>query len=115
MLRVVGKRGLCCPVITCDWCGRPIEDARQGNYEWVFGPEGDSTAYTARMASGETLTAEVFFTHKRCCHAFEMANNRGSGVLWGAFGLECLPVYLGANLALRWREARATARLLAHL
>ena len=113
MLRIVGKHGLSCPVITCDWCGRPIEDAREGNYEWVCGPEWHSTAYTARMASGETLTAEVFFTHKRCCHAFEVANNHE--VSWGAIELACLPVYLATNLALRWKEARATAALMAHL
>jgi hypothetical protein len=92
-LRIVSRRGRDCPTVFCDHCGRRIRDARDGNYQWR---PGDGTPY---------------FTHKGCCRAFEAAR----GGHWCAADLQCLPIYLGNGLKLKWRQARRAAALLASL
>jgi len=92
-IEVRERRGKCYPVVVCDHCGEVISDAQDGNYEWQQGG------------------GPVFFTHKRCCLAFEDA--RGGRSVWGACPLSVLPVYLAGNLKLDLREARRTAALLA--
>jgi hypothetical protein len=99
-LRIQDEGGLDRPVVICDLCGAEITDALDGNFQWAFDDEG-------RLDGGE-----VYFTHKRCCHAFEQSNG-GGGACWGAIGLECLPIYLGANLRLNWPAAARTAAWLA--
>jgi hypothetical protein len=73
------------PAVICDHCGKEIEHAREGNYQWDMNAAGDGGH------------AQIFFTHKRCCHAFE---SRRSGIQWGATELQLLPVYLENNLAI---------------
>ncbi len=68
------------PVVLCDHCGEPIVDARDGNYQWLADTDGG----TARRY--------VFFTHKRCCHAFEQG--RGGAAAWYAMELVDLLSYL---------------------
>jgi len=89
------------PVILCDHCGKEIADAREGNYQWKMLPDGRSA------------DRQLFFTHKRCCHAFEQAN-RGD-FHWAAMELQCLPIYLGNNLKLDWESAKKKADMLASL
>jgi hypothetical protein len=105
MLAIVHQGGFDRPVVICDWCEQRIESAADGNYEW-------------QMATGRQMPLEpqaVFFTHKRCCHPFEMAHGGRNGTLWGAIGLEALPVFLARNLGLTWGEkpAASSAALMA--
>jgi hypothetical protein len=48
-------------VIICDLCGEEITNAEDGNYEW-------------REEDANHSEAEIYFTHKRCCHTFEERN-----------------------------------------
>ena len=82
------------PTVYCDWCGEEITEAAEGNYEWPL--------WTDEVE-------EIYYTHKRCCWAFEQATPH---VLWGAIGLECLPVYLGNGLNVNWKAAKQTAQLM---
>jgi hypothetical protein len=86
------------PVVVCDHCHEWIADATDGNYEWRWQADTD-------------FGSHIFFTHKRCCLAFE--RNRGLHLL--AWPLECLPIYLGSNLALDWMAAHRTARRLGEI
>jgi hypothetical protein len=76
------------PAIFCDHCGREITKAHDGNYQWQMGD-----------TAGEG-PAQVYFTHKCCCAAFE-----GDDPDWGAMDLECLPVFLANNLHVNWEKA----------
>ena len=91
-LRIVSVGARDFPRVFCDWCEEGITEAGDGNYQWPIGG------------------GQVYYTHKRCCHAFESAM---PDVAWGAMGLECLPVYLGGGLNVKWPEARKTAAFLA--
>jgi hypothetical protein len=86
--------GRCCPVVVCDHCQGEIEDALNGNYQW-------------RSEQAERSYARVYFTHKECCPSFEQARPESS---WHAEELELLPLLLGRNLSLDWKEARALAK-----
>lgn len=107
MLRIVHRKGLCYPTIVCDWCGRPIDDAKNGNYEWQVDDDGHSKAVRAQNRSGEPVIGEVFFTHKHCCHPFETTNN--SEGHWMAMELACLLIYLENNIKLDRRRAKELA------
>ncbi|HKI38530.1 MAG TPA: hypothetical protein VKA46_42170 [Gemmataceae bacterium] len=94
-LEIKYEAGLNMPVVVCDQCYEEIADAGDGIYEWLV--EEDGRPWDGRM----------YFTHKRCCHAFEQARGGRRRWCWGP--LECLPIYLGNNLRLSWKEARALA------
>ena len=83
------------PTIVCDQCGEAITDVNDARYQWRFDDRGDYP------------DAAVYFTHKRCCHAFEEANPGP----WGAMELECLFVYLSNSLKLDWEAAKGRAGL----
>ena len=100
MLKIAWKRGLYRPVVECDWCEEPITDARDGNFEWQVAEDGDTDA-------------AMLFTHKKCCHPFELAN-RGGG-FWRANELQLLPLQLELNLRVDRRRAARLARLLAEV
>jgi len=85
-----------CPVVLCDHCGQPINDAKDGNYQWRMG------------MNDSDFGSRIYFTHKRCCQAFE-DDHDDEKVLWGAMELACLPIYLGNNLALDWNQAKRSA------
>ena len=72
------------PVVLCDHCGEPIADARDGNYQWLAETEAGAVRHF------------VFFTHKRCCHAFEQG--RGGAAAWYAMELVDLLSYLAQTL-----------------
>lgn len=82
------------PVVICDQCGEQITDAKDGNYEW-------------RADQGEWTEYQIYFTHKKCCHAFEMEN--GDPSMWLAGELAHFMLYLGNNLNLDIDSARETA------
>ncbi len=96
MLSIVNKHGQSCPMIFCDYCQEPIEGS--GNYQFL-------------MSSDQRTP--LYFTHKRCCDAFERAHPAPEGVCWGASELDTLLVYLGNTLKVDWEKARERARLFA--
>ena len=85
-LDMMFKGGLYCPVVRCDWCGLPIDDARDGNVEWRM--EDDPTP--------------ICFTHKGCCAAFERAT--GGYPSWLTCELVDFPVQVAANLGIDFRD-----------
>jgi hypothetical protein len=58
-IQMNGNRGRGHAAVHCDWCGEPIVDRRAGNLQW---------------RKSEEPAAKVYYTHKRCCYAFETAN-----------------------------------------
>ena len=79
------------PVVVCDRCGEPIVDARDGNYQW-------------QAPVDPSLSRKfVFFTHKRCAHAFEQA--RGGSGAWYAMELTELLPHVARGLNINWDEA----------
>jgi hypothetical protein len=90
------------PKILCDYCGKEIADAKEGNYQW---------SHVGGYEEGQT--AEIYFTHKDCCHAFEQTHGGHYG--WGAIGLEALPYFLMQNLKVSWREAQTHGRMISGL
>jgi len=80
-------------VIVYDQLQSPVLWARDGNYHWKMGVQDSD--YGSR----------IYFTHKRCCHAFE-AGQDFKRFMWAAFELVGLPIRLGDNLALDWKVAR---------
>ncbi len=95
--------GRSCPQVLCDHCGEAIATAQDGNYQWRWGSGSDP--------------APVFFTHKRCCLAFEAADTDGEGQwLWAAMDLQVFPVYLSRILRIEdWEAAETSADLLGAL
>jgi hypothetical protein len=85
------------PKLVCDHCGQEITTAKDGNYQW---------SHAAGCEDGQTT--RMYFTHKRCCRAFEHRQAEPYG--WGAIDLEALPYFLMKNLKLSWREAEAKGR-----
>ena len=69
------------PVVTCDWCGERIEDAKSGNYHWNPHEEPLGT---------------IYFTHKRCCYAFDQ-EQKPNGITF-ADQLENFTWFLRHNL-----------------
>jgi hypothetical protein len=69
---------------------------RRNGLQWRFDRRGDYPG------------AAVYFTHKRCCRAFEQANPGP----WGAMGLDSLFVYLSNSLNLDWEAAKRRAEFL---
>ena len=76
------RDNLSCPLIRCDHCAEEINPASDGNYQWRMSANGQCCP-----------SSPVFFTHKRCCWAFEHTRREG-GVLWGAMELSLLPILL---------------------
>jgi len=96
-LKIVQNGRYDVPTIVCDHCGKAITDVREGNYQFRHGNGG-------QLADAGT----VYFTHKTCCHAFDVA----SPGVDGACELDSLFVYLADSLKLDWPKARARAALL---
>jgi hypothetical protein len=84
------------PVVVCDQCGERIKDASDGNYQWT-----------------EEDPGRGYFTHKRCCRAFE--REREDRGFWLACDLSAFWVYLGDNLQIDKGKARRVADLLASI
>lgn len=79
------------PIVTCDWCEKPIVEATDGNYEYEIDGEG------------RPRNEAIFFTHTECCRAFEEAH--GGAGHWRMDDLRCFPLQLGVSLLLNWNEA----------
>ena len=82
-IRIVKGEYVWCPRVVCDHCGEEILDARDGKYLWAWGEN---------PSQGSSL----FFTHKKCFHAFE---SRHTDVLWGTEELVLFSVFLKNNLS----------------
>jgi hypothetical protein len=80
------------PGIACDYCGEPIACGADGNYQWRPTDEGE--------------TATVYFTHKRCCHAFEQSFPGP----WCAIALPWLLPFLATNLGVDVKRTAAEIR-----
>jgi hypothetical protein len=80
------------PTIVCDYCQEPITRAAEGNYQWQHGAEGTPLA--------------MVFTHKQCCHPFELTHEGP----WMAIELEWLLVFLKNNLKVDMKTTEALIR-----
>lgn len=99
-IRIQHESGCFKPVVVCDHCDEPIEDAKEGNYQW-------------RVECGQPVDGQMFFTHKSCCRDFELANGGRVGWFWTS--LDALPVFLANNLKVDWQKAADSARLFAEI
>lgn len=97
---IKSKGRLAAPCVVCDHCGEEIEDARDGNYQWVMGRSATEPAQP------------VYFTHKACCAPFEAAR---PGDHYGAVCLDVLPVYLANGLGVNLPRAKRKAALYASI
>jgi hypothetical protein len=97
MLKMELVEGRYAPVVICDWCGRLIDHADRGNYEYEVAEDG------------RPIGDRLFFTHTECCQAFEEA--RGGPGHWRMDDLRCLPLQLGVVLGIDWDEAAAQCGL----
>jgi len=86
------------PVIVCDQCGKPIRDARDGNYQWQAGDADPDPDLDPDRAAEAPARRFAFFTHKSCSGAFEQA--RGGAAEWYAMELSDLLPALAARLRL---------------
>lgn len=96
-----GRPDLARPRIFCDYCERPIDDARGGLYMW------DARLENEAFYAGEPQ--EVYTVHKGAC-------DRGfcARMGWQRHGphageLRLLPLYLGNSAAVDWQKARELA------
>jgi hypothetical protein len=92
-LQIVQGRRTANPGIACDHCGQPITNGKDGNYQWRPTDEGETTT--------------VYFTHKRCCHAFEHLHPGP----WCAIGLAWLLPFLAHNLAVDVKRTAAEIKM----
>jgi hypothetical protein len=88
-----------CPTVVCDVCQEEIEDARDGNAQWMMGEEGQGDG------------AAVFFTHKQCCRAFDRAAHADDRCP-GANELAHFMVFLSDNIRMNWPDARRGAAII---
>lgn len=85
------------PEVVCDHCGKQIEAAERGGYEWLDPENGKP---------GDLV--EVVFLHKDCSYAHELA----SGSLWDSMELSVLLPYLVHTLDVDMKKATTLADLL---
>lgn len=67
MIKIALIKNLYCPIVTCDACGNRIDEFADGSVLYRM-PDPLSAPYLP-LNEGE-----LFFTHKRCNHAFEHYN-----------------------------------------
>jgi hypothetical protein len=99
VMRLKDRRS--CPTVVCDVCGKEIKAASDGNAQWMMDEE--------QHDSGATL----YFTHKKCCHAFDVAHSDEQ--LVGANDLDQFMVFLSNNLHMNWEKAKKNAALIASI
>lgn len=88
MIKIVVDQGRYAPQAFCDHCGKRIERAEDGNYEWK-----------GQLSSGDA--GDLYLVHKACSYAFKQA----TGDSHQAADLTLLPIRLGNNLEIDWDEA----------
>jgi len=98
-LRIIAEGPYFAPRVVCDQCGQVITHAEDATYEFRLD------------AISDHVGVPVYFTHKQCSQAFRHENPGP----WGWTPLQCLPVFLGTNLELDWKEARRAARTFSRL
>jgi hypothetical protein len=85
------------PVVICDHCGKRIEDAKQGQYLWDVEKRDENGAMP------------IYFVHKGCDRLFDPTHS----LAWDE--LDTLPILLGNNTQLNWKQAREHIKLLGSL
>ena len=98
---IVLDKGRANPVFICDYCGKEITDASDGNYGW-------------NEPEGVQHITDVKFLHKVCSIPY----NNKFGTLLFNMGIDNLMVYLLNNLNLtpkRLKEAYRNAETLSRL
>jgi hypothetical protein len=96
---VVDDEGRHAPQAFCDHCGKRIERAEDGNYEWHAG----------QMAPGDA--SDLYLLHKACSYAFQET----TGDPHQAAELVLLPIRLGNNLEIDWDEANELVERMSEL
>jgi hypothetical protein len=96
---VVNEAGHHAPQAFCDHCGKRIESAEDGNYEWRDG----------QMDPGDA--SDVYLVHKSCSYGFEQS----TGQPHRTAELALLPLRLGNNLEIDWAEANEQAKRMSEL
>jgi hypothetical protein len=96
---VVNDEGQHAPQAFCDHCGKRIERAEDGNYEWQGG----------QMTSGNA--SDLYLVHKACSYAFEETTGKPHRTA----ELTLLPIRLGNNLEIDWDEANERAKRMSEL
>ena len=82
------------PIVCCDHCGERIQDAKNGNFMWMIGPN---------ISLPED--GKLYFTHKRCCGPFERSFDMPEGCMLASGELSWFPIYLERNINLDRAEA----------
>ena len=102
-IQVEWRDGQALPVVTCDHCAKPIQDAREGVAQWREPLERQ------RYATGRRL---LNFTHKLCYPEFSYPKGgRTPGADWSMWNSQELSVFV--RLLARITDADAHARPLA--
>ena len=70
-LKVDGRN---CPAVVCDWCGKRIEKASEGNCEWFEDEQGQPVSGKAVDNRGRRIPGPLFFVHKHCSRPCESAS-----------------------------------------
>lgn len=94
MIKIVVDRGRHAPQAFCDHCGKRIEKAKDGNYEWK-----------GQISSGDA--SDLYLIHKACSYAFKQV----TGDSLQTAELTLLPIRLGNNLEIDWDEANEMSEL----
>jgi hypothetical protein len=89
------------PAVVCDVCNKEIEDATDGNAQWMMGEETQGVGAT------------LYFTHKACYPVFKSVHRKEH--LVGGVELSHFMVYLQNNVHLDLKQARKEVRLLASI
>jgi len=89
------------PTFVCDHCKGEITEGHLANYTWQVNERGNP------------VTGNIFYTHKKCCAAFEERN--GGRGRWCADELSHLPTYINLNLKIDEKKAKANAELLSSI
>lgn len=109
MMKIVYKGGQACPIVVCDWCKDEITDALQGTYAYVMGVG----TYPDMEYPAES---EIFHVHNGVCYrSFEQYKKVTSEVWLGTIPLQCLPVYMAANLQINWLKAYKDSQFMSGL
>ncbi len=74
MLTFLEVDGLNCPIVVCDWCGKRIEKAGDGNCEWYIDEQAQPVSGKAVDHIGRPIAGILFFTHKYCTRPCEKRN-----------------------------------------